>query len=138
MAPTDTGEPRPVPTTVTTPFWDALREERVVLQHCGACGTWVHYPRARCSHCLAADLRWEEVTGRGTLFTFTVARQATAPAFAHEVPQLIAVVELDEGVHVTTTIVDAQPGALRIGSRVEPVFDHGDDGITLLRYRLTR
>jgi uncharacterized protein len=136
VAPTDLPKPRPVPTAVTQPYWDALRDERVTLQHCADCGAWVHYPRARCPRCLSADLRWEEVTGRGTVFTFTVTRQATAPAFADDVPQLIAIVELDEGVHVTSTIVDDLPDAVRIGAPVEPVFDHGDDGITLLRHRL--
>jgi hypothetical protein len=138
MAPADLPKPRPVPTAVTEPYWEALREERVVLQHCNACGAWVHYPRARCSTCLSADLAWEEVSGQGTVFTFTVTRQATAPAFADEVPQLIAIVELAEGVHVTTTIVDAAPDAVRIGAPVAPVFDHGDDGVTLLRHRLAR
>jgi uncharacterized protein len=137
VARTDLPKPRPVPTAVTQPYWDALRDERVALQHCAACGAWVHYPRARCVRCLSADLRWEEVSGRGTVFTFTVTRQATAPPFADEVPQLIAIVELDEGVHVTSTIVDAAPDAVRIGAPVEAVFDHGDDGITLLRHRLT-
>jgi uncharacterized OB-fold protein len=51
------------------------------------------------------------------------------------VPQAIAIVELDEGVHVTGTVV-GDPGALRIGAPVTPVFDHGDDDITLLRFRL--
>jgi uncharacterized OB-fold protein len=64
-----------------------------------------------------------------------VAEQATAPPFADEVPQLLALVELAEGVRVSTTLVDVEPDAIRVGLPVEPVFDHGDDGITLLRYR---
>ena len=70
------------------------------------------------------------------MYSFSVARQATAPHFADEVPQIIAVVELAEGVRLTTTLVDVDPADVQIGLAVEPVFDHGDDGITLLRYRL--
>lgn len=129
-------KPRPAPTPVSAPFWAALREERVVLQRCDDCGRWVYYPRNRCPGCLSDHLTWHEVSGRGSLFAHTVARQPTAVPFADEVPQVIAVVELDEGVRVTGTIVDADLAALRAGAPVEPVFDHGDDGVTLLRFRL--
>lgn len=130
-----TPKPRPVPTATSQPFWDALREERVDLQRCDDCGTWVYYPRARCPHCLSARLTWRTIDGDGTVFTFTVAPQPTAPPFADEVPQLLAMVELAEGVRLSTTLIDVDPEAIAIGMRVQPVFDHGDDGITLLRFR---
>lgn len=129
-------KPRPLPTPTSQPFWDALDEDRVVLQHCSDCGGWVFYPRSRCSHCLSDRLVWEEVSGAATVFTFSVARQATFPAFVDDVPQIIAVVELPEGVHMTTTIVGAHPEEVSIGAVVVPMFDHGDDGRTLLHHRL--
>jgi len=128
-------KPRPRPTPVSQPFWDALRDERVALQRCDDCARWVYYPRSRCPACLSDRLTWTEVAGRGTVYTFTVAEQATAPPFADEVPQRLAVVELTEGVRVSTTLVDVEPHAIRIGIPVTPVFDHGDDGVTLLRFR---
>jgi uncharacterized OB-fold protein len=127
--------PRPVPIEATQPFWDGLAADEVRLQRCKACDSWVFYPRPRCSTCLSADLAWHTVSGRGTVYSYTVARQATHPAFAAEVPQLLAIVELDEGVRLTTTMVGLAPDDLRIGLPVEPVFDHGDDGMTLLRFR---
>jgi uncharacterized OB-fold protein len=130
-------KPRPVPTPVSRPFWEGLNEERVVLQRCDDCNTWVYYPRVRCPRCLSDRLSWHEVSGRGTVFSFTVTHQPTAPPFADEMPQVLVIVELDEGVRVTSTLVDPEPGKIRIGGRVEPVFDHGDDGNTLLRFRLT-
>lgn len=127
--------PRPVPIEATRPFWDGLADDEVRLQRCRSCAAWVFYPRPRCPTCLSDALDWHTVSGRGTVYTFTIARQATHPAFAGEVPQLLAIVELDEGVRMTTTIVDVAPDDLRIGLPVSPVFDHGDDGITLLRFR---
>jgi uncharacterized OB-fold protein len=129
-------KPRPVPTPTSEPFWDGLAVEEVRLQHCLDCGGWVFYPRSRCSHCLGDRLEWRAVSGAGLIFTFSVATQPTFSAFADEVPQIIAVVELPEGVHLTTTIVEADPADVRVGASVVPVFDHGDDGLTLLRYRL--
>jgi uncharacterized OB-fold protein len=85
--------------------------------------------------CLSDRISWHPVADRGTVYTFTVARRPTAPAFADEVPQLIAVVELEVGVRITTTLVDVNADDVRIGLPVVGVFDTGDDGITLLRFR---
>jgi uncharacterized OB-fold protein len=130
------GRPRPAPIPTSKPFWDALGEGEVRLQHCADCGRWVYYPRRRCTGCLSDALVWERVSGHGRLYSYTVARQATHPAFAADVPQFLAVVELDEGVRLTTTLVDATEGELVVGREVEPVFDTGGDGMTLLRFRL--
>jgi uncharacterized protein len=128
-------KPRPVPTATSQPFWDALGDERIDLQRCDECGAWIYYPRVRCPQCLSDRLTWRTVDGDGTVFTFSVAPQPTAPPFADEVPQLLAMVELTVGVRLSTTLVDVAPDAITIGMRVRPVFDHGDDGITLLRFR---
>ncbi len=134
MADPEVPKPRPEPTPVSRPFWEALRAERVELQRCDDCSRWVYYPRARCPACLSDRLTWTTVDGLGTVYTYTVAEQATALPFADEVPQLLAIVELTEGVRMSTTLVDVEPGAITIGMPVTPVFEHGDDGITLLRF----
>jgi len=128
-------KPLPVPTPITRPFWDGLREHRVRIQHCAHCDEWVYYPRSHCPECLQPNLEWRDVTGEGVLYTYTIARAPTAPPFADELPQLLAVVELDEGPKVTTTLVNVAPEDIKIGTRVRPVFDdiEGKD-ITLLRY----
>jgi uncharacterized protein len=127
-------KPRPVPTPTSQPFWDALRDEHISMQRCRACNGWVHYPRTRCSHCLSDQLSWHDVAGTGTVYTFSVARQPTTAPFLDETPQVIAVVELDDGPRVTTTVVGIDADDVRVGQRVRAVFDHGDDGITLLRF----
>ncbi|MFN0030332.1 MAG: Zn-ribbon domain-containing OB-fold protein [Acidimicrobiales bacterium] len=127
--------PRPKPIPTTQPFWDGLAAETVTLQHCADCGVWVYYPRRRCPGCLSDRLVWEVVSGRGRVYSWTVARQATHPAFEAEVPQILAVVELAEGVRLTTSLVGVEPDGVAVGDEVEPHFDHGADGVTLLRYR---
>ena len=131
----DDAAPRPIPIDVTRPFWEGLASDEIRLQRCRDCSSWVFYPRPRCSTCLSDALDWHPVSGRGRVYSYTVARQATHPAFAAEVPQLRAIVELDEGVRMTTTMVDVAPEELAVGLRVAPVFDHGSDGVTLLRFR---
>jgi uncharacterized protein len=128
-------KPLPTPTPTSAPFWHALRDGVVKLQKCHDCGVWVFYPRSRCSNCLSEALEWHEVSGNGTLYTFTIARQPTSPHFASEVPQRLAVVELDEGVRMTTTLVNVADADIRIGMRLRPYFDPVSDEITLLRYQ---
>ena len=125
----------PVPTPTSQPFWDSLATGRVAIQRCDDCGTWVYYPRARCSSCLSDALTWTEVSGEGTLYTFTVARQPTTPAFAEVDTPIIAVVELDEGPRLTTMLEDVDPADVLVGMRVGPVFAASDDGVTVLRHR---
>ena len=124
----------PVATPTSQPFWDALAERRVEIQHCDDCSSWVFYPRVRCAGCLSSALTWTEVSGEGTVYTFTVARQPTTLAFADVVIPIIAVVELDEGPRLTTSLESVDPADVRVGMRVQPVFvDAGD--MTLLRHQ---
>jgi len=129
-------KPVPVPTAATRPFWNALAEGKLMLQQCGACSTLFHYPRAFCPECLSPDLAWREVTGSGALYTYTITRRPTHPLFADEVPQRLAVVELDEGPKLTTTLVNVREADIRIGMRLAPVFEKQQDGkTTLLRFQ---
>ena len=134
----DLTAPRPRPSAVTQPFWEGLRKEEVRIQHCSRCDAHFFYPRAMCPTCWSAEVRWRTVSGAGTLHTFTIARVPTAPHFAHEVPQKIGVVELDEGPRMTASIVEVAPEDLQVGIRLSPVFEHLSDApITLLRFRPT-
>jgi len=127
-------KPLPVPTPVTRPFWDGLAERRIRIQRCLDCERWVFYPRSHCSHCLSERLEWREVSGAATLYTYTVTRQPTAPFFADEVPQRLAVVQLDEGVRMTSTLVGVDDADIRIGMRLKPVFDPVSADVTMLRF----
>ena len=133
MADPPPAPPRPRLTPVSAPFWEALTDDRLVLQRCSRCGTWIHYPRLRCPRCLSDHLGWEEVPARGTIYAMTVARTPAAAPFSSEVPQAIAVVELAQGVRLTSTIIGAQ-GLLPVGTPVRGVFEHGPDGVTMLRF----
>ena len=131
----DLVKPIPRPSTTTRPFWDGLNERKVQIQRCDACDSWVFYPRTRCPSCLSDLLIWREVSGQGVLYTYTLARQPTAPHFADETPQQLAVVGLDEGVRMTSTLVNVEPSDIVIGMRLQPYFDQVTDDVTLLRYQ---
>ena len=135
----DLTPPRPRPTPTSRPFWEGLDAGRVRLQQCTACGGWIFYPRNRCPHCLSAELAWHDVTGNGTLYTWTVCERPTAPHYASWGTYVLAVVELEEGVRMTSLLVDADPAELRAGLPLEPVFERPEAGApTLLHFRPAR
>lgn len=128
-------KPMPAATEISAPFWEGLKAERLLIQQCNACDHWVFYPRRHCPSCLAHDLTWRDVSGGATLYSFTVARIATLPDFADEMPQKLAVVELDEGVRINTTLVGLDESEIQIGMRLQPVFAQVDEqGRRLLRF----
>jgi uncharacterized OB-fold protein len=129
----DFPRPLPVPTPTSEPFWSGIKNGQVTLQQCDDCSAWVFYPRSHCNHCLSPNLTWKPVSGKGTLYTFTVARRPTAPQFADEIPQLIVVVELEQGVRMNSLMVNIIPEELSVGMAVKPVF-HQQDGATLLYF----
>lgn len=132
----DWPKPLPVATETSAPFWAGLRDAEVRLQRCDDCDRWIFYPRSNCPGCLSNALGWHAVSGRGVLHTFTVAHQPTNPLFADETPQKLAIVELEEGVHIASTLVDVEPDAIEIGMPLEPVFEATDGGEgVLLRFR---
>jgi hypothetical protein len=127
-------KPLPQPTPLSQPYWDGLRQHQVRVQRCGDCSHWIFFPRAHCPSCGSRNLSWQAVSGLATLYTWTAARVPTLPEFGDEMPQLLAVVELDEGPRINTTLVGVQPDKLRVGLRMRPVFDERPGSVTLLRY----
>ena len=119
--------PVPYPSHISEPFWQACRRHELVIQRCDDCSTFVFYPRATCTSCGSEALTWQPVSGRGTLFTYTIARRPTHRRLASRVPYVIAVIELDEGPHLTSTVIDCDVETLRIGQRVVVDFEDLDE-----------
>lgn len=124
---------KPLPTIVgeTRPFWEACRRGQLVIQRCAACGEYQFYPRGICAHCWSEDIRWVETAGRGTVWTYTVTYQNRTPGFAEEVPYIVALVELEEGVKMFTNLVDCAPREVAIGMAVEATFTRANDRVTV-------
>jgi uncharacterized OB-fold protein len=123
--------PKPRITPTGRPFWEGLRAGEVHIQRCGDCGHHVFYPRVICPDCASRDLAWTRVSGRGRLYTYTV----TEPGKGSRGGEILAIVELDEGVRMATTLVGLDPDAVEIGMPLAPVFDNeAFEDVTLLRF----
>ena len=117
------------------PYWEGIAQGELRIQRCDACSRAVFYPRAICPHCHANQLSWIVASGKGTIYSYTVAHQAFGQ-FAAQAPYIVAIVELDEGVRMMTRVIDAPRERVSIGASVQVTFTPLSEEITLPYFRL--
>jgi hypothetical protein len=121
----------------TKPFWDGCLEGRLLLQRCSACGAWRHPPSPICPVCLSDAHEWIAARGRGTVYTFTVVREARR-GWEKLVPYVIAVIGLEEGPHILSNIVNIAPEQVAIGMPVAVTFAELDGSTKLPLFQPVR
>ena len=113
--------PLPLPDPETAFFWEATARRKLEILRCQVCKTWVHYPKPSCWNCSSGDLKPEEVSGRGTVYSYTVTHQ-DVPGYT--APFAVVIVELEEqaGLRMVSNVVDVPPEDVRIGMPVQVTF----------------
>jgi len=129
--------PLPFPDALSKFFWDATKEHRLEILRCQSCGLYLHPPRPVCRACLSTDVAPEEVSGRATLYTWTIVEQAFGAYYATQVPYVYATVELVEqaDLRLVTNIVDVPFDELRAGMDLVVTFADMSPDLTLPRFR---
>ena len=121
---------RPLPNfddPLYAPQYAALRDKRIVVQHCTRCGHKQWPPRERCFACHAGDLGWTDVPQRGEIYTYMVAFRAFNPWFADKIPYGLVVADLGEGIRIMAPYPDTDVAELDCGIAVQASFErHGD------------
>ena len=138
----------PRPDARSQGYWDALREHRLVLQRCISCRTFQHPPDRTCRFCLAEEMEWEQVSGRGALYTYVIVTQGIlGPWRGHDPYNVIQVLPDEVGpatvsVHNNATYnvvygnaVGIDSEDLRVGMPMEAVFDDVTEDVTILRWK---
>ena len=113
----------PIVVEDTRGYWEGTLVEELRVQTCKACGNRQLPWGPCCTRCLSEDLSFLVASGRGTVFSFTVVRQAIHPTFSAQVPYVVADIELEEGPVMTSNVTDVPPEEVRIGMPVELWFD---------------
>lgn len=103
-------------------FFAAAAEGRLAIQRCPECGETVFFPRTVCPRCRRGTPEWVDAAGAGTVYSFSVVARSAIPGYADEVPYVVALVELDEGVRVMANVLNATPDQVRIGMPVGVTF----------------
>lgn len=113
----------------TKPFWDYCAKEELRFQRCVACGKFRHPPSYGCRHCGSNKTEWVKNKGTGTIFTFTLPYHAVLPEMAEYVPYNVIVVEFPDapGVRVISNLLDTPLQEIKIGMRVQVVWDKVND-----------
>jgi uncharacterized OB-fold protein len=128
--------PLPRPTPISRPHWEGCQQGVLRVQRCRDCGEHVFIPEPLCTACASQDLEWVDTTGRGSVYSYTVVHRPQRPEF--RVPYVVAIIEMEEGWHMLTNLVDIEPEAVKIGMRVEVAFEKMSDQITLPYFRPAR
>lgn len=125
-------KPLPVPDVETRPFWDGCRAGKLLLQRCTGCGHKRFPPTHFCPNCRSAAQGWVESSGHGRVFSWIVVRHPVPrDIYAGEVPYVVALVTLDEGVRIATNIIGCAPEAVTADMPVRVTFREATAEITL-------
>lgn len=118
--------PAPPLTPRTQDFWKSGADGVLRIAHCRDCGHFQHPPQPVCPKCRGAHMAFDPVSGRGTVYSFTINRYQWAPGMTP--PYVLAEVELEDqaGLRLLTNIVDVAPEAVRIGMAVRVRFEQAE------------
>ena len=138
MSEAETGTPKPLPALegLAGEFYQWCKQNELRFQRCVACNAWRHVPREICAECGSWDWEWTRSSGRGSVYSHTTVHRPPRPEF--NAPYVVAIVELEEGWHMLTNLVDCAPEDVAIGLPVEVDFRAVSDEISLPCFRPRR
>lgn len=119
--------------------WREIPERyRMEAIKCSKCSQIFFPKRVVCPDCKKQDFENIKLSGKGILNTFTIIRVPPA-GFADQVPYAIGIVELEEGIKITTQITDCNPEMLKIGDKMVTEFrrinEEGKNGVIMYGYK---
>src|SRR5437879_6692490 len=124
--------PRPVLDVETGPLGEACQSGRLMLQRGTECGH-IRFPPTRfCAKCRSIKCDWIESKGHGRVFSWIVVRHPVPrDVYAQEVPYVVALIALDEGVRIPSNIIGCRPEDVSAGMAVSVVFRAVTPEVTL-------
>ncbi|MBM3643667.1 MAG: hypothetical protein FJX02_04885 [Alphaproteobacteria bacterium] len=129
--------PKPTPSRESQPYWDGLKERRLLIQHCTNCGMPRHYPRPVCPHCHSMESEFREVARGGAVHSWTVTDHPFNGFFKKAGPEIVALIDLDAGgpsgatLRVNAPLRGIAREAMAVGLRVRLVFEPVEEGLVL-------
>ncbi len=130
-------KPIPIPDNASQTFWENARKHRLVLQRCTDCGAQQFFPQSYCRKCLSENIEWFEACGKGSVYSFTIIHRPPSHTFEEDVPYIVAIIQLDEGLRMMSNIVEVKPEDVHVNMPVEVTFDDISSTVSLPKFRPT-
>jgi uncharacterized OB-fold protein len=131
-------KPRPPLRGEEAPYYAAAADGRLVLQRCPSCERIVFYPRTVCPHCHTGSPEWIDASGRGRVYSFSVLHRAGSPGFEADVPYVVALVDLEEGVRMLANVVNVPAEEVEIGMPVTATFERRAEDFVVPQFEPAR
>jgi hypothetical protein len=140
-----TGRPVPVPDDLSAPYWEAAARHVLVIARCSRCGSFAIPPGQACPACGTTDpsYAWTEVSGVGTVRSWTIIRQSFLPGFDDDLPYLLADVELTGSelkgqaeLRMIGRLLDGPEAAVTVGAPVTVAFEDLGSGVSVPAFTL--
>ena len=123
--------PIPIPDVDSEAFWEGCKAHELVIKRCKNCGYYIHYPKPRCPRCWSTEVENTNVSGRGTVYSYTIVHASVAPGFEPPFPVALVSLEEQEDVRLMTNIVECPQEDIRIGMPVEVTFQDVLPNVTI-------
>jgi uncharacterized protein len=120
--------PAPFNTKVAR-FFDDMKNNKLTATRCTKCKTVFCPPRADCPKCMASNMEWLELSGKGKLVAFTVINVGPE-SWTKYVPYVVGLIELEEGPKLMAAVRDVKQEEINIGMSVKAVFFENPEGHT--------
>lgn len=120
--------PSTAPDGLADPYWQGTRAGKLRIQKCQGCGAWQWGPEWVCHRCHSFDLGWQDIVGRGRIYSYQRPHHPVHAALAGHGPYLIVLVELPDygGVRMVGNLLGDPRQDVVIGTEVEAVFEAHD------------
>jgi uncharacterized OB-fold protein len=121
--------PRPWQDGLDTPYWEAIEQNRLVVQYCDACDAHQWGPEWICHRCHKFDLEYVEIEPKGKIYSWERVWHPVHPALQASCPYMVVLVELPgaDNVRMVGNLLGDPLRPITIGEEVEAVFEHHKD-----------
>lgn len=129
-------KPLPVPDPDSQPFWQGCKQHKLLLRRCLECRRFRFPPGPVCPHCRSRQSEWSEASGLGQVFSWIVVHHPVPKeVYAAEVPYVVALIELEEGVRMASNVIACPPAEIVAGMPVRVSFEDVTEAISLPKFR---
>jgi len=117
------------------PYWQSLKEHKPKLQKCENCGRFRFPPSPSCYYCGTIGGKWEEISGRGKIYSWATIHHPIDKRLAEEVPFTVILVDMEEGPRIAGRLIGTDNQDIKCDMPVEAIYDDLDADLTLINFK---